>query len=210
MHVPKHFHFEDPQEIRHFIQRYSFGLLISNKPDGVPIATHIPMMLLKNSNDQEVLVGHIARANEQWHYFEQNPKVLAVFQGPHAFVSSSWYAKENVSTWNYLAVHVNGVLSFIDSIFLMESLKELTDKYEHGEQQPRMFHQLSPAMVKLESKGLVAFQIEITNIQATAKLSQNRNDEDYFNIIKELELKGDSNSIEIAREMRLRRIEGDK
>jgi transcriptional regulator len=65
-------------------------------------------------------------------------------------------------------------------------------------------------MVKRESKGLIAFQIEITSIQATAKLSQNRNDEDYFNIIKELELKGDANSMEIAREMRLKRIEGDK
>jgi transcriptional regulator len=125
MYVPKHYHFDDPQEIRQFIQRHGFGLLISTKPDGAPIATHIPMMLLKNSNDQEVLVGHIARANEQWNFFEQHPKVLAVFQGPHAFVSSSWYAKENVSTWNYIAVHVNGVLSFIDSIFLMESLKEL-------------------------------------------------------------------------------------
>ena len=88
MYVPKHFHFDDPQEIRHFIKRHGFGLLISNKPDGVPIATHIPMMLLKNSNDQEVLVGHIARANEQWHFFEQHLQVLAVFQKAQEAIAS--------------------------------------------------------------------------------------------------------------------------
>lgn len=205
MYVPEHFKFDDPKEILQFIERHGFGLLISTNPDRAPIATHIPMLLLENNAGQDVLVGHIARANQQWHYFEENPKVLAVFQGPHAFVSSSWYAKENVSTWNYLAVHVSGMLSFIDSSFLMESLKALTDKYEHSERQPRMFHKLDPAMVKRESKGLIAFQIEITDIQATAKLSQNRNDEDYLNIIKELEQKGDDNSKEIAGAMRATR-----
>lgn len=202
MYIPRQYKLENLDQVRDLISQHGFAQLVSTAPDGTPIATHIPLMLIRNVQGTEVLTGHMARSNEQWRGFEARPKVLAIFQGPHTYVSSSWYAKENVSTWNYLAVHITGTVAQIEGRKLLDSLKLLTDKYEQHEKQPRWYDSLSPDMINREIRGLVAFEISIDKIEAVAKLSQNRNPEDFQNIIRKLEERGDEQSSGIAEAMK--------
>ena len=107
MYIPQHYRNENLKEVREFIINNSFGILI-NQIDGKPWATHIPLELDKDSNGKDILYGHIAKANPQWKYFDDASEVLCIFNGPHSYVSSSWYKEEEVPTWNYIAVHIYG------------------------------------------------------------------------------------------------------
>ena len=145
--------------------------------------------------------GHIAKENPQWRGFEENDTVLAVFSGPHSYISSSWYDHENVPTWNYLAVHVYGKIKIIEGEAAINSLKKLVDKYEKNSQNPVKIEDLSSKTLR-QVRGIVAFEIEITSIEATKKLSQNRDENNYKNIISELEKTQDQASIAVATEMK--------
>jgi len=112
MYIPPYYENKDLSEIKKFLQENSFGILI-NVVDGKPWGTHIPMELETNAEGGDVLVGHIAKANPQWKHFDNNKEVLCIFNGPHAYVSSSWYKEEEVPTWNYIAVHVYGKLELL-------------------------------------------------------------------------------------------------
>ena len=100
MHIPDLYKNEDKEAIRTFLKANAFGILI-NQTNGKLWATHIPLELEINKEGEEVLMGHISKENPQWTAFESNDQVLAVFTGPHAYISSSWYDHENVPTWNY-------------------------------------------------------------------------------------------------------------
>ena len=139
----------------------------------------------QDANGQEVIYGHIAKANTQWKDFEENKEVLLIFNGPHSYVSSSWYGHENVPTWNYIAVHVYGEIQIIGEEELRCSLKKLVDKYEAHSTHPVRMEELSAKTMR-QIKGIVGFKITISEIQAAYKLSQNRNEEDYHKIIDEL------------------------
>ena len=89
------------------------------------IATHIPLELSKNKLGKDILQGHVSKANPQWHHFKNNTEVLAIFTGPHGYISSSWYDFEEVPTWNYIAVHVYGTIKIIEGEELYNSLKQL-------------------------------------------------------------------------------------
>ena len=204
MYTAPYHHNDNPEEIRAFIRSNGFGILV-NTLQGKPWATHIPMLLDTNDTEQEVLVGHIAKANPQWHHFVAQPDVLAIFTAYHAYVSASWYNHENVPTWNYIAVHCYGKIRIIESEKLHESLKKLVDKYEAHSEQPMRLEAMSEKMVQVQMRGIVGFEIAIEKIEANYKLSQNRNEEDYQRIILELERRGDEHSLNIAAEMRKRR-----
>lgn len=195
---------ENVEEIREFIRTNSFGILV-NTLNGKPWATHIPILLETNDAGQDVLVGHIARANPQWHNFEAQPEVLAIFTAHHAYISSSWYNHENVPTWNYIAVHCYGKIRIMEGKALYQSLKRLMDKYEAYSANPMRLENMTEKMVQAQMRGIVGFEIPIEDMQASYKLSQNRKDEDYQNVIRELEKRGDENSKKIAEEMRKRR-----
>ncbi len=195
---------ENPEDIREFIRSNGFGMLV-NTLQGKPWATHIPMLLDTNDNGQEVLVGHIAKANPQWHSFVAQPDILAIFTAYHAYISASWYNHENVPTWNYIAVHCYGKIRIMETAALYESLKKLVDKYEAYSEQPMRLEAMSEKMIQGQMRGIVGFEIAIEKIEANYKLSQNRNEEDYQNIIRELESRGDEHSLRIAAEMRKRR-----
>lgn len=192
---------ENTEEIKEFIKHNAFGILVS-QVDGKPWGTHIPMML---SEDGTKISGHISRANAQWKYFSANPDVLAIFTGPHAYISSSWYDHENVPTWNYIAVHVSGLIRIIEGDELLESLKDLTNKYEKASSKPVSVEAMSPAFLKSQLHGIVGFEIAVTKLEATYKLSQNRDKENHQRIITALENRKDSGSHEIAEEMKKRR-----
>ena len=202
MHIPNYYKNENLEEVKDFLIENSFGILINNT-SGRLTGTHIPMELDKDENGNDVLVGHISKANPQWKNFNESEEVLAIFNGPHAYVSSSWYEKENVPTWNYIAVHIYGNIKIVEGEELMNSLKKLVDKYEMNSENPVSVEKMSDTTLK-QVNGIVGFSITINEIQAAYKLSQNRNESDYHNIVDKLENDGDSISAEVAKEMKKR------
>lgn len=188
----------DGEEITNFIRRNGFGILVSNV-EGRPWATHLPLMV---SPDGKTLSGHVAMANLQWKHFSNGTEVLAIFQGPHTYISSSWYTHENVPTWNYLAAHVYGTVEVIEGERLYQSLKTLVDHYEQASAQPVSVEKMTPAYLQKQMNGLVGFEIQITKMEASWKLSQNRDEENYQRIIDQLERRGDEHSTLVAAEMR--------
>jgi transcriptional regulator len=204
MYIPKYYKNENAGAVRAFIKENGFAILVS-QAGGKPWATHIPLILDKDAQNKDILMGHISKGNGQWKDFDKNEEVLAIFSGPHAYVSSSWYDHENVPTWNYIAVHVYGRIRIIEGDVLKKQLGKLVDKYESHRPSPVSVDRMSREFVEREMKGIVGFEIAITDIQAAMKLSQNRDDKDHENIIKELERQGDINSVEIAKLMKNKR-----
>lgn len=200
MYIPDIYKNENSEEIKKFLQENSFGILI-NQSNGKLCATHIPLELETNQDGKNILYGHISIENPQWEGFTDNDQVLAVFSGPHSYISSSWYDHENVPTWNYIAVHVYGKIKIIEGVGVIESLKKLVDKYEQNSENPIRIEDLSKKTM-MQSRGIVAFEIEINEIQATRKMSQNRDAKNYQNIITELEKVNTDQSIATAKEMK--------
>ncbi|SOC25140.1 PaiB family negative transcriptional regulator [Ureibacillus xyleni] len=203
MFIPKYFQVTDFDEISEFIRMNSFGTIVTTE-NGKPIATHIPMDLIKNGDD-DYIAGHMAYANPQWKTFGAGQdSTLVMFQGPHAYISSSWYNHENVPTWNYQSVHVYGTASVMSEQELEDYLTLLLKKYESHRENPVLWEKLS-SETKKQIKGTIGFKIKIEEVQASYKLSQNRNEEDYHNIIKKLNEEEDLNSIQLAVVMKNRK-----
>ncbi|HCO85484.1 MAG TPA: protease [Arenibacter sp.] len=195
MYTPSHYKNENLDEVREFLKQNSFGILI-NQTDGRPWATHIPLELDVDDVGKDILVGHISKANPQWKSFKGNEEVLAIFNGPHSYISSSWYKEEEVPTWNYIAVHVYGKIQILNDEAVLDSLHKLVDKYEKASTNPVSINNLSHKTMR-QIKGIVGFQIGITDIHATYKLSQTR-PEDHPKIIEELQKTNNPGSHEIA------------
>ncbi len=200
MYVPKHFSVDHLPAIQQFMRDHAFATLV-NCDEGAPVATHIPLELQVKDDSSSTLVGHISRANPQWKTIATNNKAMAIFTGPHAYVSSSWYNHENVPTWNYIAIHVSGSLRIIEGEELKQRMGELMAKYEAGVENPQSFYDMSEEKIARKLRGIVGLELQVEKVEANYKLSQNRNDEDYQNIIKELEQLNDYNAAEIAKEM---------
>ena len=150
------------------------------------------------------MVGHVAKANPQGQNFKDDQEVLAIFQGAHSYISSSWYEIEEVPTWNYIAVHVYGKLEIIEGEALWKSLKKLVDKYEQNSENPVSMEKLSSKTLR-QIKGVIGFKIKITEIQAAYKLSQTRTDTDYQHVIDELEKTNHADAKATAEAMRKNR-----
>ncbi len=200
MYVPKYFEAPSIEVVRTFIEEYSFCTLVGQLK-GQPIASHIPLKL-HVSDDSEYLEGHIARGNIQQQLFDSEQTLMAIFRDPHAYVSSSWYNHVNVPTWNYIAVHITGKASRIEGDELLESIKRLVNTYETDKETGFQVEQMPPEMLQRELKGIVGFRLTIDKIEAAFKLSQNRDDEDYANIINKLLESEDPLSSLIAEEMK--------
>lgn len=196
MYIPNLYKNENQEEILQFLKEHSFGILI-NQTDGKLWATHIPIEFEVTKNGNQILYGHLSKENPQWKSFTSDAKILAIFSGPHHYISSSWYEKENVPTWNYIAVHVYGTIKIVEGAAVIESLKKLVDKYEATSKNPVRVENLSEKTMR-QTEGIVAFEIEISEIQAVKKMSQNRNEKDYHNIISELENSENAGAHEVA------------
>lgn len=199
MYIPKFFSVSNTEEIWDFVQENSFATIVTTE-QGKPIATHLPVQLIKEG-DTYLLTGHMAIGNPQWRTFEACEDVLVMFQGPHAYISSSWYEKENVPTWNYQAVHMYGPARILDGEELERDLTMLLQKYEMHRNKPVLWEKLSPQLLNNQVKGIIGFKITVKEIQAAYKLSQNRTDEDYQNIIENLYRENDHNAEQMAQVM---------
>jgi transcriptional regulator len=206
MYIPKRYEEKDLEKVHAFIRENSFAILVSVL-DGLPVATHIPLLLEKDEQGRDVLVGHIARGNEQKKTFGDGAdvgaggmKVLAIFPGPHAYVSPRWYTQMNVPTWNYMAVHVYGTLRVIEGEELRAALSRLVDNYERHLPRPVEIGEIGEKQVTAEMRGIVGFRILVEEIQAAYKLSQNRDERSYQEVVRKLE-EGDEASRAVAEEM---------
>ncbi|MFS0689923.1 FMN-binding negative transcriptional regulator [Sporosarcina sp. 179-K 8C2 HS] len=202
MYIPKYFKVTDVNEILSFVQENSFGTIVTTKK-GKPVATHLPFGFTKHEEDLYI-TGHMAYGNPQWRTFEETDDVLVMFQGPHAYISSSWYSHENVPTWNYQAVHMYGKASIQTREELIKDLTAMLEKYEGIRENPVLWETLSPKFLESELKGIVGFKIKVEEIQAAYKLSQNRNETDYHNIIEQLRNEGNPQSKQLAERMEKR------
>jgi len=207
MYIPRYFKVTNVDEVWEFVQENSFGTMVTTK-QGKPIATHLPLQLVKEG-DTYYITGHVAYGNPQWRTFETCEDVLVMFQGPHAYISSSWYKQENVPTWNYQAVHVYGTASILNEEELKQDLTKLLQKYEKHRKNPILWDKLSPEVLEKQLKGIVGFKIKVQEIQAANKLSQNRNEDDYQNIVNKLYEEKDLNSQQMAQLME-RKFKKDK
>lgn len=200
MYIADRYENTDPKDIQNFIAENSFGILV-NQTEGKLWATHIPLELDVNEKGMQVLYGHISKENPQWKGFAENDQVLAIFSGPHAYVSSSWYDFENVPTWNYSAVHVYGTVKIIEGEPVIAHLTKLVDKYEANSENPVSVEKFSRKTM-MQTRGIVTFEIAVDEIQAVRKLSQNRDEKNFHNIISELEKTGNPDAIAVAQDMK--------
>lgn len=189
--------------VKEFMCRYPFVTLCGTDVNGTPVATQVPV-LLKEKGETLLLQGHMMRQTSHYKAFAANPHVLAMFTGPHCYVSASWYTNpQQGSTWNYMTVQAKGLIHFLEEEALTDILRETTTLFENNQQSPASFDQLSEEYVARLRKAIAGFEIQVTMLEKTFKLSQNRDEASYHNIIARLRTQ-DGNAQEIAREMSLR------
>lgn len=200
MYIPKRYHVTEWNEIEQFVNEHSFGIIVTTG-EGKPMATHVPLVLRKLEEDY-YLSTHLAIGNPQWKSIEKEPnqEVLVIFQGPHTYITSSWYERENVPTWNYQAVHMYGKASILNEQELEEDLAILLRKYEGHRDNPVLWETMSDQTKRMKH-GIVGIKVKVEEVQAAYKLSQNRNERDYDTITHKLQLQKDENSQKIAEEM---------
>lgn len=201
MYIPSHFRVDNKDTMFELIENYSFGILISNQ-NHIPVATHLPFVL---DRKKEQLTGHFAKPNEQWRELEQQ-QVLIIFQGPHHYISPSWYeTNRSVPTWNYVAVHVYGTVEIVsDREELLASLHYLIHKYENPDDQYRI-EKSNEEFVRGLMNGIVGFKITIDRLEGKWKLSQNHSKERRQQVIQALEGIRSENATQIAELMKKQR-----
>lgn len=183
MYIPKHFEVNEKEEIFSFIEANSFGQLIS-QVNGRPFSTHMPFLL--DSNHQ-ILSGHMAKQNPQ-HLTIVGQEVLVSLQGPHAYISPSWYISPGVPTWNYQSVHIYGICRIIDDRQKIKELVEtLAGKHEATFTEPWKTEYRTEML-----NAIIGIEIEIKEIQGKFKLSQNRSEEDQRNLFEQLLANGET------------------
>ncbi|MDP9961289.1 FMN-binding negative transcriptional regulator [Chryseobacterium lathyri] len=200
MFIPKLYRSEDYDLMKEIIRDNAFALLISSVEK--IRATHSMMMLNEDDPENVYVETHISRANPQAKILKDGDEVLCDFLGAHTYISSSWYDHMNVSTWNYEAVQVYGKVQLMNHDELYQHLEKLTSKYESFQKCPVMVKDMGREFVEKEMKGAFGLKIIPTEIFIKQKLSQNRKDRDYQNIISELE-NSDENGRKIAEKMKL-------
>lgn len=202
MYVPSVFNVTDGRILESFISRYGFATLVTSSSAGL-IASHIPITLRKRG-DANCLIGHVARANNQWRAFDGNTEALAIFHGPHAYVSPTWYATSPaVPTWNYAVVHVHGKpAAFQEREFAKAALVDLVAKYESTRSSPWRAEGLAPDLFDKLAGAIVAFEMPVERIEGKFKLGQNRSREDRGGMLAGLEGEGTSDAELLARFIR--------
>ena len=185
MYIPDKFREDDIETLHAFIREHSFGILVTQM-DGAPFATHLPFLFDADRGSHGMLRAHMARANPHWRSFNEQ-EALVIFQGPHAYVSPSWYEVElSVPTWNYAAVHAYGIPRLIeDSAALYDQLKTLVQIHEAQFEQPWPFP-LPEDYVQKMMRGVVGFTFEITRLEGKFKMSQNRSAKERERVIEAL------------------------
>lgn len=201
MYIPPAFRIDEPRKLAEFIHRHSFATVITH--DGTaPYASHLPVLFRADMGAHGTLVSHMARANPQWQHFASGSEVLVIFNGPHSYISPSWYETElAVPTWNYATVHAYGVpIIFDEHERVVSLLRETVSTYEASSARPWTGDLPDDFRDKL-MQGIVAFEIPVTRIEGKFKLGQNRSAADVHGVFDALSRSDDPNSRAVAHMM---------
>ena len=200
MYNPPHFASTDLNWLDWLAEHHPFCTLVS-QVDGDPFASHLPVLYTR-TDDQVLITGHWARPNAQWRDIE-NQRVMLLFHGPHAYVSPRWYADapKQVPTWNYVTAHVYGRLVVHDDPAWTEDLvRRLTTKHEAYRDHPWSVDDAPRPFIEGQLRAIVGIELEITRIEAKAKLSQNRPAADVEGVIAGLRERGDKEMADAVEE----------
>lgn len=202
MYNPKHFRTDDVAQMQALMRANSFATLVTQH-EGEPFASHLPFLVDTTPGPRGRLLAHVSRANPQWHDLAAGQTALVIFQGPHAYVTPSWYTAElSVPTWNYATVHAYGTARIVeDRDELYDMLKLLVTTHEAGFEQPWPM-KLPDEYMNNMMRGVVGFEIAITRLEGKLKLSQNRSLEDRQRVADELAASTDQTSLALASMMR--------
>jgi transcriptional regulator len=174
LYMPQHFRVEDPETLLAFMKAHGFVDLVSTVEGRLQVS-HVPVLTERGRDGTFRLTGHVARANPHWEVLERASDVVAIFWGPHAYVSPGWYqAQPSVPTWNYAVVHAHGPVRLMDEAELHETLHELSAKYEAGRERPWRMGDLPAAYVHGMLAQIVGFEMTVERLEGKFKLSQNR------------------------------------
>lgn len=197
MYIPNKFTISDLSEKHRFINEFGFGLVVS--ANEVMQGTHLPFVLHPDEGEQGVLYGHCARANPHWKTFTQ-ADVLVVFNGPHAYISPSWYAVgPAVPTWNYAAVHAYGRVSILSAEETLKAVEELVEKYEADLLVKRDI--LCDEFRDKLLPAIVGFKIVLSKIEGKLKLGQQRSIADQQGVYQGLCKSSQLDALALARYM---------
>jgi len=185
-----YFKASDPEQVMAFMKAHPFIILCGATSDGKPVATHIPI-LIEEREGKIFLLAHVMKKQDHSLAFEQNQQVLAIFSGAHTYVSASWYQnKASASTWNYQAVHAHGTLHFLNDEQLVDALAKLTAHFENNPHSPALVSKMEKSYIDKMVNAIVGFEIEVEKLEHVFKLSQNRDEKSYENIVTELNKQG--------------------
>lgn len=195
---------QDEGVIEEFVAKYPFAFVTGCDSENRPIATQIPVFIEK-IDGKKILRGHIMKNTDHHKAFLHNKNVLAVFTGKHTYVSGTWYSNPySASTWNYMSVHIKGLIKFLDDNALKDVLRMTSLHFEDQNEQSTTAYDNLPSEFKQRVMGMiVAFEIEIIEVDTVFKLSQDRDAESYQNIIKKLKEQDEDGRV-IASEMEKR------
>ncbi|HEV3166206.1 MAG TPA: FMN-binding negative transcriptional regulator [Isosphaeraceae bacterium] len=200
MYIPGSFAETDPAKLHEFMRQYSFATLISRGPEGL-VASHLPLLFNPDPAPKGHLIGHMARANSQWR--DVQGEALAIFPGPHAYVSPAWYEEDGtVPTWNYVAVHAYGNFQVVeDREGLLGILRRSVQTFENPRPNPWAFDESAAHVDKL-LRTIVGFRVELTRVEGKWKLNQNHSEERRRKVVRALDQQPDDDSQAIASLMR--------
>ena len=203
LYIPNHFQEERSEVLHEFIRTHPFATLVTQGAEGM-IASHIPLILDAGMGPMGTLSGHLARANPQWNGFAPGTEALVIFNGPHHYISPSWYPSKAehgkvVPTWNYVAVHAYGPIAIVeDSDRLLGHLRKLTDSQEVGNPDRWHVDDAPPEYIDGMMRGIVGIQIGICRLEGKWKVSQNRSAADRKATAARLRNFGDENAVAMA------------
>jgi len=200
--VPPHFRVSDEQALQAFMRTYDFATVVSSAPDGL-VTSHVPV-LVRSSGATLVIVGHMARANDHWRLMDGVTPALAVFHGPHGYVSPTWYeTAPAVPTWNYGVVHAHGFpTANEDGAFVRGVLEELVGRYEGHRPDGWRPESLPTDFYDRMLRAVVAFEMPVARLVGKFKLGQNRSAQDRLRTITGLENEGSPEAARLAEFMR--------
>ena len=198
VYIPKPFLVEDRKVIVAFMQQFDFAAVVSHSDTGF-VASHVPVLIREVGSELQI-VGHVARGNSHWRLMDRQTESMVIFQGPHAYVSPTWYAvSPAVPTWNYAVVHAYGRPAVVqDKDWLRRHVTELTTQQEASEAQPWAVSDAPENYVDVMLRGIVGFRFAITRLEGKWKMSQNREMPDRQGVVAGLTARASGDDLAIA------------
>jgi len=198
MYIPGYYKIEDREMALRFMRAYNFAALVSTGDEGM-VATHLPFVIAEREG-QVVLSSHLAKANPHWKLFDRTRESLVIFQGPHAYISPTFYdSPVNVPTWNYAVVHAYGAPRILDGSETEALLLTMMDSFEAAYR--TQYGDLPEDFRRKMLNGIVAFEIVAARLEGKHKLSQNKTAGEQARIAQALSAHDDQTIAEVGRMM---------